>query len=251
MLKKKNHAYFLPNFPQDKVAAIFSDRFYNLGFYNKKISSLKSNRSDFLKSLKINYQDLVCAKQPHSNKIALVKSSQRGKGASNFNGAISAADGLISKEKNLPLAIFTADCLSIFLFDPENNAIGLLHAGWRGTYKKIAENAVIKMKKFFASKPKDLIVAFGPAIRKCCYEVESDFKKYFSDDLIKRGDKYYLDIIASNLRQLTKKGINKKNIFDCKICTSCQNKEFFSYRKEGKKTGRMMSSIMLKGGKNG
>ncbi len=238
LLKEFKHAYFFQNFPQDKVTAIFSDRFYN--------GKLKSNRYSFLKPLGINYLDLVCAKQPHGARIALVKSNQKGKGASNFKSAISGVDGLVTQEKNLPLSVFTADCLSIFLFDSKNEAIGLLHAGWKPTYKKIAENCVFKMNKFFGTKPKDLIVGFGPAIRKCCYEVEGSFVKYFPKDLFKRQDKFYLDLIGANLKQLINAGVKKKNIFDSKICTSCRNKEFFSYRREKENCGRMVSLIMLK-----
>lgn len=243
---QKNHAYFFPNFPQDEVAAFFSDRFYNLGFFNTTPKDLKSNRKKFLKPFGINYKNLVCAKQPHHKKIALIKCNQKGRGASNFNSAIKGADGLVTKEKNLPLAVFNADCLSIFLYDPNSKAIGLLHAGWRGTSKKIAENAILKMKKSFGTKPADLIIGFGPAIRKCCYEVGNGFKRYFPEDLIKRGNKLYMDLISANLKQLIKNGVKNKNIFDCKICTSCQNKNFFSYRREGEKVGRMMSLTMLK-----
>lgn len=246
MLKKKNHAYFFPNFPQDRVLALFSDRFYNLGFYNTTAEKLKANRYNFLKDLGINYKNLVCAKQPHSNKIVLVGLKHKGKGASNFKDAVAGADGFLTNEKNLPLAVFTADCLSIFLFDPKNNAIGLLHAGWKGTQKGISENAVLKMKKFFGTKPKDLIVGFGPAIRKCCYKVGSNFKRYFPRDLIKRANSLYLDIIAANSRQLVKQGIKKKNIFDSKICTSCLKNNFYSYRCEGSGVGRMMSLIILR-----
>lgn len=246
MLKQNKHAYFFQNFPQDKIKAFFSDRFYNLGFHNQKSADLKSNRQIFLKALGINCLDLVCVKQPHSSKVILIKKKHKGKGATNFKSAISGADGLLTQEKHIPLAVFTADCLSIFLFDPKNAAVGILHAGWRGTYKKISENAIVKMKKLFGTRPKDVIVDFGPAIRKCCYEVGSNFRRFFPKDLTARNNGFYFDLINANLKQLIKKGVSEKNIFDSKICTSCCNKEFFSYRREGKSTGRMMSLIMLK-----
>jgi YfiH family protein len=246
LLKKKNRAYIFGSFPAKKVIALFSDRFYNLGFYNNTPQELRLNRFKFLKKFGIDYRNLICVKQPHNNKIILAKGKLQGKGALDFKSAISGADGLITNEKSLALAVFTADCLSIFLFDHRNKAIGLVHAGWRGTCKRIAENAVFKMKENFNTKPKDLIAAFGPAIRGCCYEVGKDFKKYFKKDLIKRKNKFYLDIISANLRQLIKAGVKSKNIFDSKICTSCKNKEFFSFRREGNRSGRMISLIMLR-----
>ncbi len=246
LFKKNKHAYFFQNFPQDKVKALFSDRFYNLGFHNQGSLRLKSNRGEFLNSFGLDYRDLVCVKQPHSQKIVLIKSNQKGKGASNFSSAISGADGLLTKERHIPLAVFTADCLSISLYDPKNEAIGLLHAGWRGTYKGIAGKAILKMKNNFGTNAKDLLVSFSPAIRKCCYEVGSNFKKYFPENLIQHKNKLYLDIIGANLRQLISAGVKRSNIFDCKICTSCKNREFFSYRREGKAAGRMISLLMLK-----
>ncbi|MDP2940085.1 MAG: peptidoglycan editing factor PgeF [Candidatus Omnitrophota bacterium] len=246
MLKKNKHAYFFHNLPPDKVLAIFSDRTYNLGFYSTASQKLRAKRQSFLKPLGINFRNLVCTKQPHLNKIILIKENHKGKGSSNFKDAISGVDGLITKTKHLPLAVFSADCLSIFLFDPKNEAVGLLHAGWRGTYKKISQNAILKMQKIFGTNPNDLLVSFGPAIRKCCYEVGFKFRKYFSSDLIKRKNKLFLDLIEANLKQLINTGVKKKNIFDCKICTSCQNKRFFSYRREKEKAGRMMSLMMLK-----
>lgn len=244
VLKFNNHAYFFPNFPQDEVTAFFSDRVYNLGFYFNP--SLETNRKDFLKSLKINYKNLTCAKQPHKNKILLARTRHKGKGALNFKDAINGVDGLITQEKNLPLAVFTADCLSVFLFDPKNKVVAIVHCGWKGTYKKISEKAILKMRKSFNTKPENLIVGFGPSIRKCCYEVGKEFKNYFAQDLIRRKNKFYLDLADINLKQMIKNGVNKKNIFDSKICTSCETKEFFSYRREGERTGRMMSLVMLK-----
>jgi len=245
-VKIKNHYKFsFEKFPARRVIAAFSGRKSDLGFSSGR--KIKSNRCSFLEPLKINCRDLVAAGQVHSAKVILVDKRHKSRGALSKKSRLEGIDGFITREKNLPLAVFTADCLSIFLFDPKNNAIGLVHAGWQGTQKKICAKAIKLMQKKFKTRPQDLIVGLGPCIKKCCYEVGKDFQKFFSYGIIKRDHKIYLDLIANNLRQLKGRGVKLKNIEDCKICTVCQNKSFFSFRQEKAKAGRMMSVIMLKG----
>lgn len=238
---KHNSAYFFRRLSRFPVLACFSDRNLDLGFKR----GIK-NRSKFLLKLGINYKDLVCVKQPHKSKIKIVDIRNKGKGALSFNSAISGADGLITNRRNIPLAIFTADCLSIFLFCPKTKTIAIIHAGWRSTKGNISKKAVELMKSRFNSNPKDIIACFGPAIRDCCYEVEREFKKYFKNGLVSRWGKLFLDLIKINRQQLVSSGIKEKNIVDSEICTACKNNVFFSYRKEKAGAGRMISLMMLK-----
>jgi len=203
------------------------------------------NRKNFLVSLGIDYQNLICAKQVHGSRIEYVQEIDRGRGALSYDAAIAGIDAFITDKRNVPLAVFTADCLSIFLYDPNTPGIGLVHGGWRSTKQNIATKTLRLMQGKFNSKPKDLYVGFGPAIRDCCYEVGKDFSADFTFGLVERNNHYYLDLVGINKKQLLDLGVKKTNIFDTKICTSCQNQEFFSYRKEGNSCGRMMSVIML------
>lgn len=204
------------------------------------------NRKKFLKNLGIDYQDLVCAKQVHGSNIEYVTAKDLGRGALSYDNAIDDTDALITDKKNIPLAIFTADCLPIFLYDPNAQVIGLVHAGWLGSRDNVAIKAIRLMEERFGSRPKDLYVDFGPAIRDCCYQVGKEFRRFFSEDLIERNGYYYLDLVNLNKKQVLDSGVKEKNISDINTCTSCKNQEFFSYRKEGKSCGRMMSVIMLK-----
>ncbi len=158
------------------------------------------------------------------------------------------ADGMMTKKTGIPLTVRTADCLSIFMFDPKKNAIALVHAGWRGSHSHIAGRAVVLMKKHFGTHPKDLKIAFGPSICGCCYEVGAEFKKFFPKETVLKGGKYFFDLALANKRQLVKAGVNPKNIFDPNICTFC-NKQYFSHRREGAQAGRMISFMMLKDSK--
>lgn len=192
--------------------------------YGDTRDSLKS-RQGFLAGLGVDYRDLVCAKQIHGSSVTYIREEDRGKGALAYDTSVSDTDAFITDQKNLPLAILTADCLSIFLYDAKTAAIGLVHAGWRSTEAGIAVKTIEAMKNKFNTSLGDLTVGLGPAIHKC---------------------HYHLDLIALNKKQLLDSGVKEVNIRDCGICTFCQNSDFFSYRKEGNASGRIMSVIMLK-----
>lgn len=215
-------------------------------FYGDTADSLKS-RQKFLKELGIDCRDLVCAQQVHKSRVRYIEEADRGKGALFYETALPETDALITGKPNLPLAVFTADCLPIFLYDPKTPAVGLVHVGWRGARGAIVSKALKVMEGRFETSPQDLMAGFGPAIGSCCYEVKEEFKKFFPDDIVEKNGHYYLDLAGVNKKQLLHAGVKKANIFDANICTSCRNKEFFSYRREGNSCGRMMSVIMLKG----
>ncbi len=132
------------------------------------------------------------------------------------------------------------------MYDPVTPAIGLIHAGWRSSQEKIAAKTIQLMQEKFNTQAKDLYVGFGSSIRNCCYEVGEDFKQLFSAELSQRNGRYYLDLVAINKKELLGLGIKDTHIFDSGICTSCLNEVFFSYRKEGKSCGRMMSIAVLR-----
>lgn len=204
------------------------------------------NRKKFLAGLGIDYRDLVCAKQIHSNRIQLAKSDNKGRGAQSYGDSLADTDGLLTDKKNLPLAIFSADCLSMFLYEPKKQVIGLLHAGWKGARDNIAQAAVSLMKQAFNIEPAQLYIGLGPAIRGCCYEVGEEFGSIFPAELTAKGGRKFLDLARINKERFLREGVKQENIFDSNICTSCRNREYFSYRKEGALSGRVMSVIMLK-----
>jgi len=154
------------------------------------------------------------------------------------------ADAYITDEKNLPIAIRTADCVPVFIFDPRRRVIGLAHAGWKGTTKMIAAKTVQRMQEKYASQASDLKIALGPSIRECCYQVGAEFRDYFPSYVKERGGHLYLDVISANRDQLLQASVRQENIFDSGICTCC-NKNYFSFRRDGAKAGRMISLMVL------
>ncbi len=217
-----------------------------MSFYYGDTKGALDNRKHFLAKLGIDFQNLVSAGQIHGSAIKYVLKEDKGRGALSYDTSIPDTDSLITDKRNLPLAVFTADCLPIFLYDSKTPAIGLVHAGWRSTQENIIARTVELMKEKFNTPTAGLIVGFGPAIRKCCYEVEKKFIDFFSFGLVEKNKRYYLDLAEINKKQLLDLGVEPLNIFDSGVCTSCQNENFFSYRKEGKNCGRMMSVLMLK-----
>ncbi len=183
-------------------------------------------------------------------------------------------DGLITATPNLLLAIQTADCLPVILVDTKRRAVGVFHAGWRGTVKRIVEKGVGEMFRRFGSRARDLKAAIGPGVQGCCYEigeeVRTKFESQFSyaaklfrevKDLDPVREKYpllfltarapghselptkiFLDLVEANRQQLLAAGVPKKNIEASPLCTNCHPEQLFSYRAEKGKTGRMMGA---------
>lgn len=207
------------------------------------------NRKAFLDALEISKDfKIVLANQTHSDHIAIVDTYEN-RGWGELESAIPDTDALITDKKELLLGILSADCLPILLFDPKKEVIAAIHAGWAGTYKKIAPKTVLKMAEHFGSNPKDIIAQFAPCIASCCYEVGEEFMERFETykgALQKRGGKIYLDIPLVNQLQLETAGLPRENIHQSGICTACENELFFSYRKENGCSGRMITFIGMK-----
>ncbi|MCU0652520.1 MAG: peptidoglycan editing factor PgeF [Candidatus Omnitrophica bacterium] len=217
-----------------------------MSFTYGDIRDALADRRGFLSTAGIDYKAIVAASQVHASNVVCVSEKDKGRGALSADTAIPDTDALITNVKRLPLAVFTADCLPVFLYDPFQKVIGIVHAGWRGSKDKISVKAVQLMCDKFHCSPENLLLGFGPALRSCCYEVGREFKNYFPEGIIEKGNRMYCDLSGINRRQLLDSGIKEKNISDSGNCTSCKNFKYFSFRKEGDSSGRMISVIMLK-----
>ncbi|MDD5129256.1 MAG: peptidoglycan editing factor PgeF [Candidatus Omnitrophica bacterium] len=203
------------------------------------------NRKKFLSGIGIDHRDLICAKQVHGKIITCVTQADKGSGALDYESSLSDTDGFLTDKKDVPMAILTADCLSVFIYDLRCPAAGVLHAGWRSTEKNICAEGVRLMQEKFGSRPGELLVGFGPSIRSCCFEVGKDFKSNFGFGLVERQGRIFMDIALINQKQLIERGVKEENIFDPGICTFSDD-GYFSFRKEAEGAGRMISVIMLR-----
>jgi YfiH family protein len=249
----------------------------NLGFTkDDSRAAVELNRAAFLKELRAvtrtgrrtpksrdSFWPLITARQIHSDIIRCVDSIPE----EPLTG-----DGLITATPHLLLAIQTADCLPVILVDTKRHAVGVFHAGWRGTVQRIVEKGVGEMHRCFGTRSRDLKAAIGPGIQGCCYAVGEEVRIKFESQFeygaslfreVKDSDpvreKYpllfltarapghselpktiYLDLVEANRQQLLAAGVSKKNIETSPLCTNCHPELLFSYRAEKGKTGRMM-----------
>lgn len=233
----------------------------NLGLHvGDNADAVVKNRTRFSKQMGTDLSRVVCCEQVHGTNIHVVTKKDMGSGAFTLDDTIKDTDGLVTNKKNIPLMLFFADCAPLLIYDPQHNAIGLAHAGWRGTVGNIAANTLQVMHDTYGTEPSDCIAAIGPCIGQCCYEIGDNVAEKFiglfsslsvpssvlSQILLRRADKYHLSLYEANKELLLLQGVKMENIADEHCCTSCNVEKFYSYRAENGKTGRHAALIYLK-----
>ena len=188
---------------------------------------------------------IVLADQTHSDNVVCIEEAHT-RGWRTLDDAVPHCDALISPLSHVALGILTADCVPILLFDPTQRIIAAVHAGWRGSQKRIVAKTVATMQRRYGSKPSDIVAAIGPSIRGCCYEVDHNVAKHFETIpnalQAKQNGKWMLDLSAVNRHQLLDAGLNPAHIDIAPVCTACDTEHFFSYRAEAC-SGRFLSLI--------
>lgn len=211
----------------------------------------KENREKVCEVLHLPAASLVAGRQVHGNSISLVQAQDKGRGGLSSDNIFPQTDGLITKEREMPILAISADCPLIALFDPIQNAIAVVHAGWRGTVLQIAIEAVQRMKKEFSSQPQNLLAGIAPSIGPCCYEVgEEVIEKvkpfpWGQGTLLPHEEHTHFDLWQANIRQLLMAGLTEDHIECSQICTRCQHDRFFSYRMDGPNTGHIALFMSL------
>jgi len=153
---------------------------------------------------------------------------------------IGEGDALVTASEGLAISVRTADCFPILLADKSRRAIAAIHAGWRGTADGIVTKVVSKMRALYGIEPQDMFAAIGPGIRVCCYEVGEEVARRFGLDHSGR-----VDLESVNRQALVKMGVPECQIGVLGLCTFCDSR-FYSFRREKKKAGRMISYIRLR-----
>lgn len=212
------------------------------------------NRQLFARELGVNANHIVTAQQVHGTNIQIVTEDHRGKGASDWSQAFSETDGLVTDVANIPLLVVVADCAAIYVYDPVHRAIGLGHAGWRGTLNGLTFALLNAMHEQYGSLTKDLKVAVSPCIGVECYEVGEEVVAAFHDTWGSVADTFFdftsgkphFDLKKTLQWQLSQLGVLPQNLEISPDCTSCHTDRFFSHRAEKGQTGRMGAVLMLK-----
>jgi YfiH family protein len=164
-------------------------------------------------------------------------------------------DAIVTTRANLAICIKTADCVPVSVVDKVKKVIAVVHAGWRGSALGISAKVIELMQNQYRSQPQDILVAIGPSIGRCCYEIDQTtadaFRKQNNHELFlqqgKKKDKWMLDLVEANRSQILEAGIPESNIEVAGYCTTCNQDMFFSHRGSGGITGRQINFMMIKG----
>jgi hypothetical protein len=261
------------------VSRVYGGNALNLGFtQHDSRAAVERNRELLLRELGVangrRSWPLVSLRQIHSDLIHRIEGMQD----DHTPDQLSAGDGIVSDTPGVLVTVQTADCLPIILVDPKRRAVGVFHAGWRGTVQRIVEKGVGEMRKHFGSDPRKLVAAIGPGVQGCCYEVGEEVRTRFEAQFAyasslfreeKQSDpvrekypllfltarapghselpvKLFLDLVEANRRQLLGAGLMAKNIETTAPCTACHTELLFSFRAEKGVTGRMMAAAGIR-----
>lgn len=206
---------------------------------------VEANHRLVYETLGLSSADVVTAKQVHSNRVAVVDTKDAGR-------VLPETDALITAVPGVFLLLRFADCLPVFLYDPERQVVGIGHAGWRGTAATLAQQLVRVMAESFGSDPAQLVASLGPAIGPCCYRVGEEVVGAIAPTLQDRqkaiqhwGDgAFSLDLWEANRQHLLSQGV--RSVETSHICTSCHAGEFFSHRAHRGTTGRFAAIIGMR-----
>ncbi len=265
------------------VSRSYGGNALNLGFTQHDTrAAVERNRELFLKKLGAGSSrsrwPLVLLRQIHSDLIHRIDGLPADQVTKAPMAGEWVGDGLVTNIPGVIVAVQAADCLPIILADRKRRAVGVFHAGWRGTVQRIVEKGVGEMRKCFGSDPRHLVAAIGPGVQGCCYEVGDEVRTRFDAQFayaetlfreVKESDpvrekypllfltarapghselpvKLFLDLVEANRRQLLDAGVSAMNIDTTALCTACHTDLLFSFRAEEGVTGRMMAAAGIR-----
>ncbi|NWF36500.1 peptidoglycan editing factor PgeF [Mariprofundus sp. KV] len=239
-------------FRQHTITAVFTQR--SGGFSPPPFDSFNfgSGLGDSESAIKRNLNRLVTVagleSQPHQVIQVHGNTSYRCSGPGQMHRQ--EADILISRDPGTALAVRTADCLPVLLADPQNGIIAAVHAGWRGTAAGVVCRAVEEMVTLGAAQ-EHIIASLGPCIGPCCFKIGRDAADQLAascagaDNCIGDQPELHADLQAINRLQLLQSGVSAQRVEIFSDCTACDPERFYSYRRDGKNSGRHLGVVAL------
>jgi len=232
----------------------------NLGFNSgDEEYNVQANREILSNALDLEPGHLVFAVQTHSSRVTKITSEVLSWNDQTRREKLNETDALITNVPNICIAIKTADCIPVLLYDPQHKAMAAIHAGWRGTVGRIIAKTIDSMKQEYGTLPENLIAGIGPGIGPDVYEVGPEVVEIVHRQLGKNHGliQYYpqksdhqqsphLDLWKANYVQLLETGLPEENIEIAELCTLSHPEEFYSARRDGAATGRMATGIMIR-----
>lgn len=225
----------------------------NFSFANDDREAVLQNYRRFCNAVGFEFDTLVASSQDHNTFVRVCTKDNCGIGITRKKD-IESVDALVTNEQGVTLVTYYADCTPLFFVDTKRKAIGLAHAGWRGTVGKIGQKVIDTMVENYGTDPKDVVCAIGPAISLCCYEVDKacadNFYALGLDDskfvFPKEDGKFMIDLLETNRQILMSCGVKEENITVSDLCTKCNSDLLWSHRATNGKRGTMSAFMTLK-----
>ena len=196
------------------------------------------NRKRFFKKISISKRKIIAAEIVHGNKVEIVEEKSK--------EMIMGADGLITKDNNVFLSVTIADCIPVFVWESKAKIVGIAHCGWRGIISGIIENIIKKVIES-GGKVENIKIAMGPGINQCHFEIREDvldkFNK-FSEFVLERDGKIFVDLKGIIKKQLSELEINFRSIENNSECTMENEQKYFSFRKDKPEKVEAMVAII-------
>ena len=228
---------------------------FNLGLYcGDDNSRVEQNLQQLCEVLHITRSQLYYPHQVHSTQVLHIDADFTTLSCAEQLAALDGVDAIITDVAGIAIAVTTADCVPIILYDTRHRAIAAIHAGWRGTAQQIVLHTLNAMKEQYGTCPSDVQAGIGPCIGLDAYEVGDEVVDAmrnvgFDTNCIairhKSTGKYHIDLAAANADLLLRCGVELEHIEVCGICTYRNSRDFYSYRADGASSGRFLTGVMI------
>lgn len=214
-------------------------------------ADVEKNKELLISILPQKPDDIILPHQVHGTSILDINKDFLFLGKKERDSILEGVDAVTTNVPGLCLCISTADCIPVLLYDCRNKAIAAIHAGWRGTVERIVEKTLFRMCMIYGTNPEDVRAVIGPGISLLSFEVGNEVYRAFASAgfdmnvIARKYDKWHIDLWEANRLQLVSKGVKASNIEVCGICTYINHEDFFSARRLGINSGRIITGIVL------
>ena len=214
--------------------------------------SVSENKSRLASVLHIPAERIVLPRQTHGTEIRVIDEAYFALPSHERENMLEGVDAVLTRLPETCIGVSTADCIPVLLYDKTHRAVAAIHAGWRGTVKRIVLKAVDAMSQAYGTRAADLRAVVGPGISLESFEVGDEVYREFANQgfdmsaIAKREDKWHIDLPECNRLQLIQTGVSEENILMSDICTYQQSTDYFSARRLGIASGRIYTGIMMK-----
>ena len=213
---------------------------------------IRKNREALCQTLGVSDDRLIMPHQVHETKVATVDETFMALDVTERQEALEGVDAVMTNLKGVCIGVSTADCIPILLYDKEKHAVCAIHAGWRGTVKRIVERAIEEMKESYGTQPGELVAQIGPGIHLDSFEVGDEVYDAFDQagfemsTISMKKEKWHIDLPECNRLQLIASGLLSQNIKVSPVCTYQQSADYFSARRLGINSGRIFTGLIMK-----